>query len=243
MSKTDVFLSAEWRHLVMLNYEVDPAILQPVVPIGTELDLWNGKAIISLVGFMFLNTRVMSIPVPFHMNFEEVNLRYYLKREHPEGSRRGVAFIKEIVPRWGIAYLAKTLYNENYVSMPMRHCLEENNGTLSAQYDLHYNDRWHCLGLICKGLPKLPSKGSEAEFITDHYWGYVAQPDGRTIEYRVEHPQWRIWNADDIVFDVDVGEIYGEKFAHYLNQKPVSTFLAEGSPVTVSKRKLHLINE
>ena len=238
MSKSDVFLSAEWRHLVMLNYEVDPSILKPFVPVGTELDLWQGKALVSLVGFMFLKTRVLNIPVPFHMNFEEVNLRFYIKRTLPEGNRRGVAFIKEIVPRWGIAFLARNLYNENYVSMPMRHCLEQNNGDLSAQYDWHYNDRWHCLGMLCKGHPTLPAKGSEAEFITDHYWGYAAQPNGRTIEYRVEHPQWRVWSAHDLVFDIDVKEIYGDKLAHYLNQKPVSSFLAEGSPITVSKGNL-----
>src|SRR4051812_24879777 len=99
-----IFLSAEWRHLAMLNYQVDPAILKSRIPAGTELDLWNGKALVSLVGFMFLNTRVLGLPIPFHMNFAELNLRFYIKRQHPDGSRRAVAFVKELVPRWAIAF-------------------------------------------------------------------------------------------------------------------------------------------
>src|SRR6185295_273969 len=117
------FLTAEWRHLVMLNYEIDPAILRRFVPRGTELDAWNGKTFVSLVGFLFLNTRVMGLPIPFHENFEEINLRFYVRRKADEGWRRGVVFIKEIVPRAAIAWVARWLYNENYVALPTGHAL------------------------------------------------------------------------------------------------------------------------
>ncbi len=54
--KTDrskVFLTAEWRYLAMFNYEVPPELLAPLVPRGTELDSWQGKVYVSLVGFLF----------------------------------------------------------------------------------------------------------------------------------------------------------------------------------------------
>jgi uncharacterized protein len=237
MNNSDVFLSAEWRHLAMMNFEVDPAILKPLVPAGTELDNWQGRTFISLVGFMFLRTRVMGIPIPFHTNFEEVNLRFYIKRDHPEGIRRGVVFIKEIVPRWGIAFLGRKLYNENYISLPMRHEIKQVNCDVAVQYDWHLNARWHSLGVIRKGDPFLPPDGSQAEFITEHYWGYAAQVDGGCIEYQVEHPKWRIWNADDFIFDIDVKDVYGDRFVPFLEKRPVSSFLAEGSAIKVSKGK------
>src|SRR5918996_5117390 len=125
------FLTAEWRDLVMLNYEVDPQVLARRVPPGTELDIWQGRALVSVVGFRFLRTRVLGLPIPFHRDFEEVNLRFYVRRQAEDGWRRGVVFIKEIAPRWAIATVARVVYNENYAARPMRHRIELDNGTIA----------------------------------------------------------------------------------------------------------------
>src|SRR4030095_3417706 len=114
------FLTAEWRDLILANYEVYPEVLHALVPAGTTLDLHEGRCFVSLVGFMFLNTRVLGVPVPFHVNFEEVNLRLYVKRETADETRRGVCFVKEIVPRRAIAYIARTFYGEPYEAWAMR---------------------------------------------------------------------------------------------------------------------------
>ena len=235
MTDPNIFLSAEWRHLLMLNYEIDPSVLRPLLPAGTELDLWHGKAFVSLVGFMFLNTKVLGFPIPFHRHFEEVNLRFYTKRAHIDGERRGVTFIKEIVPRRGIAFLARHLYNENYIAMPMRHSIIQAQDQVQIEYAWKFDRRWQQFGATCKGKPAVPTKGSDEEFITEHYWGFSAQRDGSSIEYQVTHPQWRIWRTEDSVIDIDVNNLYGPDFAAYLCKPPASSFLAEGSLVTVSK--------
>ena len=129
-----IFLSAEWRHLLLMNFEVDPAILASRLPAGTELDLFGGKCYVSLVGFMFLHTRLAGrIPIPFHTNFEEINLRFYVKRTVNGEQRRGVCFVKEIVPRMAVALVARVLYGENYVSRPMSHLLDLENSALRFQ--------------------------------------------------------------------------------------------------------------
>ena len=230
-----IFLSAEWRHLAMLNYEIDPAILKSRLPAGTEIDLFNGKALVSIVGFQFLKTRVLGIPIPFHMNFPELNLRFYIKRKHSNGDRRAVAFVKELVPRFAIAFVARTLYNENYVSLPMRHSLQQNDAGIAAGYEWKIGGSWEKIGMRCAGAAAIPPKGSAAEFITEHYWGYAAQTRGGTMEYQVAHPQWRTWEAQSFEFDADVKRLYGPEFAPFLSAKPVSAIFAEGSPVTVSK--------
>lgn len=233
------FLSAKWQHLIMINYEIDPAVLTPFIPKGTELDLWNGKAYVSLVGFMFLDTRVKGIAFPCHRNFEEVNLRFYVKRSHsPKEERRGVVFIQEVVPRWGIAKLARVLYNENYVSLPMRHFIDQQPEKTTVEYQWKFNERWQKIRVCCEGLPEYPLKDSEAEFIAEHYWGYTTQHDGGAKEYEVKHPPWRIWDVHDYEISVDAHNLYGPKFAKYLEKKPVSVFLAEGSEVVVFKGML-----
>ena len=229
-----VFLTAEWQHLAMLNYEIEPSALAPYVPSGTELDLWNGKNLVSVVGFMFLNTRVFGIPIPFHRDFEEVNLRLYVRRKAEDGWRRGVVFIKEIVPRAAIALTARKLYNEPYIALPMAHRIEEERGLVkSAEYSWRFHGRQNSLKLITCDTAQPQIEGSEAEFITEHYWGYNAQRDGSTLEYRVEHPRWRVYDVADAKLDCDVAGLYGEPFRESLNRQPSSAFLAEGSAVTV----------
>jgi uncharacterized protein len=225
------FLTAEWRHLVMLNYEVDPGILAGHVPAGTELDRWNGRTLVSVVGFRFLRTRVLGIGVPFHRDFDEVNLRFYVRRRAEEGWRRGVVFVREVVPRRAVAWLARLLYNENYAAYPMRHAITP--GRVS--YGWRSGGRWNELSLNSEGEPVLPAQGSEEKFITEHYWGYARQRDGGTVEYRVEHPRWSVRRAARAALDCDVAGFYGPVFAPALGPLPSSAFLAEGSAIAVRR--------
>ncbi len=229
-----VFLTAQWRHLAMLNYEIMPSTLTPFVPAGTEIDAWNGKSLVSVVGFLFFKTRVFGIPVPCHQNFEEVNLRFYVRRKAEDGWRRGVVFIKEIVPRPAIAFVARRRYNEPYVALPMGHEMTIESGSLkSVEYTWNFKGRQNRLKLSARG-PAVPlTGGSEAEFITEHYWGYNSQRDGTTMEYRVEHPRWPIYETAGATLDCDVAGLYGEVFCDSLSRQPSSSFLAEGSEVTV----------
>ncbi|MGH3119061.1 MAG: YqjF family protein, partial [Gaiellales bacterium] len=232
------FLTASWRYLAMLNYEVPPALLRPLVPLGTELDTWDGATLASMVGFRFLDTRVLGIPIPGHRDFDEVNLRFYVRRRGEDGQwRRAVVFVRELVPRRGIAFVARWFYNEPYTVVPMRHELQMANAADGqsgcAAYAWRLADRWHRLEVRTRGRPALPDPTSEAAFTTEHYWGYTVQRDGGSKEYRVEHPPWRVWEAEGTQFDCDVKAVYGPSFGECLGVQPRSAFLAEGSVVTV----------
>jgi len=231
---SDIFLRAEWRALAILNYVVDPALLLQYVPAGTELDSWDGKTFVSLVGFRFLKTRVFGIPFPFHHNFDEVNLRFYVRRTDETGVKRGVVFINEIVPRWAIAATARGFYNERYLARPMAHDLDNlNSERISAMYAWKSPGGWNRINLVAAGEPTLPQEGSHEQFITQHYWGYAKGKKGGCIEYRVEHPPWRVWQASEASFEGDTEELYGRQLASILKQAPCSAFLAEGSKIVV----------
>jgi uncharacterized protein len=234
-----IFLTAEWKYLAMLNFEIEPTILNPYVPAGTELDNWSGKTFVSIVGFLFLNTKVLGIPIPFHRNFEEVNLRFYVRYKSSDGWRRGVVFIKEIVPRFAIATVARVIYNENYVAMPMRHSLERERDTLKkasvVEYGWRHQGEWNNLRVKIKNAAKPLIVGSEEEFITEHYWGYAAQKNNRCVEYQVEHPSWTVWQVSESQLHCNVRSIYGEKFVESMSAKPSSAFLASGSEIIVRR--------
>lgn len=222
---TGVFLTAEWRHVAMLNFAVEPALVEPLVPYGTQIDFWNGTTYLSLVGFRFLNTRVAGRTVPFHGEFEEVNLRLYVRRD----DRRGVVFVKEIVPKRAVAILARALYNENYVFLPMRHRIENS----LVEYGWEFSGAWNALCITTSGDPTALVAGSQEEFIAEHYWGYGRQRDGTTVEYRVEHPAWLIRKAATVRLECDFAAVYGERFAVLNGREPDSAFVAEGSAITV----------
>jgi uncharacterized protein len=234
-SAASPFLTAEWRYLAMLNYEIDPMLLRSFVPVGTELDSRKGKTFASMVGFLFQDTKIHGVTIPFHSSFEEVNLRFYIRRKSKEGWRRGVVFIKELVPRRTIAWTARVFYNENYIAVPMKSEIQrEGDGAIrSVAYEWIFNGRKNRLGLSIKGEANVVEEGSIEEFITEHYWGYARQRDGGTAEYQVEHPRWRVWPALSSSFECDVEGLYGKDFVEVLQGPPASAFLAEGSPVTV----------
>ena len=223
------FLTAEWRSLVMLNYEVDPGVLAPLVPAGVELDLWQGRALVSMVGFLFLRTRLLGVPIPFHRDFEEVNLRFYVRRRVREDWRRGVTFVREIVPRVAIAATARLFYNEPYLALPMRHRVAGD----EYEFAWKFRERWHSLGATTRGAAQPMAAGSEEEFIFEHYWGCTRQRDGGTVEYGVEHPRWNVWQAASSHLDCDVAPLYGAQFVELLSREPRSVFVAEGSPIVV----------
>lgn len=221
----------------MLNYRVDPSLLEPLVPRGTALDDWRGATYVSLVGFLFRDTRVLGVPIPLHREFEEVNLRFYVRRRHEGEVRRAVTFIREIVPRRAIATVARLAYNEPYVAMSMRHDIEAYTDLDAAPRAVRYEWRqpsgWSTLAVEASGCAEPLVPGSEAEFITEHYWGYTRQRDGGTVEYRVAHPRWRTWTVTSASVTGDLSALYGAAFGETLARRPDSAFLAEGSRIEV----------
>jgi uncharacterized protein YqjF (DUF2071 family) len=227
-----VFLTAEWRKLAMANYAVDPDILQRYLPYKTELDLWNDTCYVSLVGFMFVNTRLLGFRIPFHSTFEEVNLRFYVRYKDVDGWKRGVVFIKEIVPKHALTFVANKIYKENYQTMPMTHRWETGGNDLTVEYRWKLKE-WNSLEVTTSKNAVAIKVGSEEEFITEHYWGYTRINDQKTSEYGVEHPQWKVYPVNSYAINVGFGSIYGNEFKFLKNEAPVSVFLAEGSDIVV----------
>jgi uncharacterized protein YqjF (DUF2071 family) len=213
----------------MANYEVDPSLLENIIPPGTELDLQDGKCYVSLVGFMFLDTRVLGVPVPFHINFEEVNLRFYIKRVVDGEVRRAVCFVKEIVPRFAIATVARVLYGEPYECWQMGHKRTET----IVEYDWSKGDCRNRLSVEIEQSVGVPEVGSHGEFIIEHYWGYTKRGGNRVDEYKVEHPKWELFSVKNEQIDVDFGGTYGNAFAFLGNEDPSSVLLAKGSEISV----------
>jgi uncharacterized protein YqjF (DUF2071 family) len=227
VSESRPFLRAQWRHLAMVNYEVDPALLEPLVPAGTVLDRFQDRCYVSLVGFLFLDVRLRGMRVPFHGRFEEVNLRFYVRRSVAGETRRAVTFVRELVPLPAVALLARLVYGERYSSVPMRHRVTD----AAVAYRWRYAGRWQGLEVAPEPDAALPEPGSEQEFVTEHYWGYAATRRG-TVEYEVVHPRWTVQRAAASV-DCDAEALYGPGFAAALAANPTSAFLADGSPVAV----------
>lgn len=217
----------------MVNYEVDPGLLRDWVPPGTVLDSFEGRTYVSLVGFRFCRTKLFgALPIPFHSNFDEVNLRFYVRRREGDEERRGVVFIVEIVPKWAIAQVARLAYGENYIRLLMEHRIEMNGAAKTAEYEWRHNRVWCKLSAHASGNPRPAKEGSLEQFITEHYWGYSAQRNG-ALEYRVAHVPWNVWTSTEAGFEGDASRLYGLVLGKILQRQADSAFIADGSSVEV----------
>jgi len=229
-----IFLTAEWRKLIMAQYTVKPKLLMPYLPRGLEFDFHEGHCYVSLVGFLFDRVRVKGVPIPSHTCFEEINLRFYVRRKEPDGSiKRGVVFIREFVPRRAIAFIARRFYEEPYIAIPTHHHIESLPESLNVSYSWELGGRSHSLSVKAAPTPLKIQPGSEEDFITEHYWGYTKRADGRTSAYQVEHPSWLTYKPSSYEITADFGMLYGQSFAFLTDQWVSSVLLAEGSAVSV----------
>ena len=232
------FLKAEWRKLAMANYEIDPEILKKYVPFGTELDLWGNKCYVSLVGLIFLNTSLLGFKIPFHVNFPEINLRFYVKRYINNECKRGVVFIKEIVPKYAISFFANTIYKEKYETYKMKYSFQKNDSIQQISYNWEKNNLLNSFIINSFNYLKEINLDSEIEFFIERYWGYSKFQNFKTYEYEVKHPTWKFFDIKDFKIDVHFEDVYGKEFGFLKNNKPYSVFLLEGSKVTVESKSV-----
>ena len=220
------FLSAQWNHLLMANYSVSSECLAPYVPHGTQLDEFEGHNFVSLVAFMFDKTSVLGIPALFHRRFEEVNLRFYVTPKH-DPAIRAVTFIKELVPKAIIPLIANTLFDENYQAVRMAH--EISGDSFSYRWGPRLASQ---ISARIESDPEFPAANSINEFITEHYWGYTKGAK-RTLQYEVQHPQWKCCEVDSFEIAVDYEANYGSDFGFLNDLSPHNVIYARGSDVNV----------
>jgi uncharacterized protein YqjF (DUF2071 family) len=234
---TDTFLSARWENIIMANYEVNPEVLAPYLPHGVELDFFNEKTYVSLVGFMFKQTSLFHIPIPFLGTFEEINLRFYVKRVDGDIVKRGVVFINETVPYKPVAWLANKLYKEHYTAIPTKNKIEINQQSKHINYQWKINKNWNHLDVQTAAESEPMKPDSIEEFIFEHYYGYTKINKHATQEYKVNHPRWLINKVNDCSINCDFEAMYGTDFTNLSNKQPDSVIMAEGSAVTVNWKR------
>lgn len=231
------FLTAYWKNIVMLNYEVEQSLLYSYLPKGTELDFWNNTCYVSLVGFMFSETKVRGISFPYHKNFEEVNLRFYVRFKEDHDWKRGVVFIREIVPKRMVRFVANTFYGERYLYLPMKNSLQENTDSLEIKYEWLLKKQLNFIQAVVEKTSAPAFENSEEEFITEHYFGYTKLTDVSTSEYEVVHPKWNIHKVISYDLFCDTEALYSNKFKEYFI-KPKSVFMADGSVVEIKNKRV-----
>ena len=231
MQEKRIFLTANWNYLLLINYAVPKHILTSFLPKNCELALWKDQAFVSIVGFQFNNTRVFKIKWPFFTNFIEINLRFYLYHN----KESAVCFIREYVPSYLIAGIARVSYNEPYKTTKITTTLKKTNETLSLQYGMSTRNHPFNIGVITDNKPYMPNKNSMEFFFKEHNIGVGRTRKKEPLIYKVYHPEWRVFPIKKHSIEIDWTFFFGTGFAFLENKKPDSIFLAEGSAVEVYK--------
>jgi uncharacterized protein YqjF (DUF2071 family) len=235
-----IFLKANWENIIMANYVIDPKILQPFVPKGVELDLFDGKCYVSLVGFMFKNTKLFNIPIPYFGTFEEINLRFYVRRKEGNSIKRGVVFINETIPYPIVAWIANKLYKEHYTVVPTRHKIETNASRAKIHFEWLLDKKWNHIYVEAKTAAVEMKQNSLEKFIYEHYYGYTKVGENKTEEYKLQHPSWLVHKVVDYKIKCDFKKMYGDSFSVLNNKEPDAVFIAKGSAVAIEWKRNRL---
>jgi uncharacterized protein len=235
-----IFLKANWENIIMTNYEIDPELLLPFLPKGVELDLFNGKCYISLVGFMFKNTKLFNIPIPYFGTFEEINLRFYVIRKEKKLIKRGVVFINETIPYPIVAWMANKLYKEHYTVVPTKHEITNDNAIQKVKFEWLLNKKWNSIYVEAEMNSEIMKSESLEKFIYEHYYGYTKIDEQNTEEYQLQHPSWQTHEVKNYIIDCDFEGMYGKEFSVLNDTKPEAIFIAEGSSVSVEWKRNRL---
>jgi len=224
------FLTARWQNLILANYAVPESLLRPLLPPGVELDIREGQCWASLVGFQFLETRVLGISWPGYRQFPEWNLRFYVR----QAGERGVCFVREFVPQRLVAWIARTIYNEPYHFARMRMTISESSERLRAEYTVCYGGREHRLMALGTKPAVRPEESSVEHWFKEHRWGFGTTRRGKQHRYEVIHPTWEVYPVHSFEADIDWGVLYGNQWSLMNEVAPSSVVLAVGSAVSVS---------
>jgi uncharacterized protein YqjF (DUF2071 family) len=234
MSRT--FLKASWENLIMANYEIEPSILEPYLPKGVELDFFNNKTYVSLVGFMFNKTRLFGVPIPFFGSFEEINLRFYVRKVENRKIKKGVVFINETVPFKVVALLANKLYKEHYISIPTKNTIDITEHK-HIKYEWRVDNKWNSIAVKSDTDKYKIEQATIEEYIFERYFGFTKLSNFSSQEYKINHPKWMINKVLNTHINCDFRTMYGDAFLVLNNQKPDSVLLAEGSQVSVNWKR------
>jgi uncharacterized protein YqjF (DUF2071 family) len=225
------FLTARWSNLAIITYDVDPDLLNDYLPPDCVLDTIDGRGFVSLVAFDFLDTCVLDVAWPGFVNFPEINLRFYVRGP---GDRRGVSFIRELVPQRSVAQIARSIYNEPYFAVPMTSVINIASGRITTTHVAQFAGRANTIRVSGSTDTIRPAETSREHFFKEHSWGYGTSRDRRLITYEVRHPIWSVYRDPRIdSLDWDFVGVYGSTWEFLQNAEPYSLLFAVGSEVAV----------
>ncbi|HKE19548.1 MAG TPA: DUF2071 domain-containing protein [Kofleriaceae bacterium] len=218
-----------------MTFAIDPRALRGLVPVGTEIDTFDdGRAPLSMVALRFDDSRVLGLPIPFARSYDQVALRFYVRRWlGGDRWRRGTVPVIEFVPVSALVSAGHVLYGEAYERRPVTSRVRPpdpgTNRGGRAVYRWRTDRSIHRLAVDFSGELHLPAPDSREAFLVERYWGYLARHADLTSEVRVDHPPWRIWSAAEGHLTAEVPQLFGDRFARALASPPVSVVVAEGS--------------
>lgn len=226
MKTNNIFMSGEWKDLIMSTFEIDKSILEPYLPKNTEIDFYKGKALLSMVAFTFSKVKFFGIRVPFHQQFGQINFRFYVKSKI-DGAK-GVVFVKEFAPKPLIAYIANWFYNEpyHYKKIRLKKSIDNN------QIKLNYSFRDSKIDIESKLQTNQLINNTFEHFVVDRYIAFIKNYKGKTFQYKIYHKPWELYNLKNINIDKTILNLLPKKFK---NLKHISTSFVKGSSIEVQK--------
>ena len=239
MSKSDrkTLYAAEWREIVVINFEIDPKLLRNFIPPKTELDFFNETSFVTLMARACKNVKPYGWPIVFAKSIDQILLRFYVKRKVGDTWRRGVCLIRDYLPKRKASFFLNWMFKHSFTQVPIKRTSSNFESGLPTQlptveYQWTTGDYVNHIKVNARSQMRQQEQETKESFVLDHHYGYTVK-EGKTYEYYVEYSPWAMWDAQSGSFDCDTENVFGRPFVRALKQRPASVFLARGSDVII----------
>jgi len=200
-------LTMDWEDLAFLHWPVAASALQPLLPPGLEVELYDGSAWLGVVPFRMARTRLRWLPpLPTTHAFPELNVRTYVR----SGDRAGVWFFSlDACSPLAVAG-ARALFRLPYFAATMQ--CERLDGSVvyaSGRRDRRapaatFVARWRSTGSAFRA-----PAGSLPHFLTERYCLFTASGNGRPRCVEIAHAPWQLSPAAVEIATCDMTRLLG----------------------------------
>lgn len=205
----------DWAEATFVHFAVEPRWLQPCVPF--ELDLYEGRAYVSLVAFTMRHMRPAWLDTPAGelllrpiMPCRFLNVRTYVRA----GGSEGIYFLGEWLSQWVNIPFGPLLYGLPYRAGRVQFARDEQARTMEVDVRGSSGGRLAFHGESDAEAPLATAvPGSLDAFLLERYLAFTKRR-GKSLVFRVDHAPWPKIAADISMEETSLLTSTGDWISH-----------------------------
>ncbi len=218
-----LLLVADWNYMFVRSFLVEPKLLQDKLNPLLDLTLFNGKALVQIVGRAIENTKIKGLAIS-PIKFFDFNLQVKVKKDEKDG----FILVKQIVPKYCVANFISRLFYAKAETLPMEEKKIIENDKMIIQQSIWKDKELSEIQIVAEANPtpiESPFGNSRNKFVFSEENGFQ--------EFSIETEHWNSFNIEKSTFNLNHEKLYGKEWEFLKDAEFLETKLYQGSYLKV----------